>query len=50
MATYSNLDPESQNDDARPHEGLSGQNDPTLDFVLVKEIQPPRRPDQKHER
>jgi DNA-binding MarR family transcriptional regulator len=50
MATYSNLDPESQNDDARPDEERSGQNDPTFDFVLVKDIQPPRRIDLARER
>jgi DNA-binding MarR family transcriptional regulator len=50
MATYSNLDPTSQNDDERPDEERSGQTDPMLDFVLVKEIQPPRRIDLARER
>jgi DNA-binding MarR family transcriptional regulator len=50
MATNTNLDPAPQNDDAQPYEGRSLQNDPALDFVLVKEIQPPRRIDLARER
>jgi hypothetical protein len=50
MATYSNLDPASQNDDAPPHEERSGQSDPMLDFVLIKDIQPPRRIELARER
>jgi DNA-binding MarR family transcriptional regulator len=50
MATDINLDSASENDDARPHEGSSDLHDPALDFVLVKDIQPPRRIDLARER
>jgi hypothetical protein len=50
MATNTHVDPALQNDDAQPHEGHSFQDDPALDFVLVKEIQPPRRIDLARER
>jgi DNA-binding MarR family transcriptional regulator len=50
MATNTNVNPALQNDNAQPHEGRSFQNDPALDFVLVKEIQPPRRIDLARER
>jgi DNA-binding MarR family transcriptional regulator len=50
MAAYTSLDPASQNDDERPQEERSGQDDPTLDFVLVKDFQPPRRIDLARER
>jgi DNA-binding MarR family transcriptional regulator len=50
MATNTSLDPASQNDDTQPYTGRSCQNDPAFDFVLVKEIQPPRRIELARER
>jgi DNA-binding MarR family transcriptional regulator len=50
MATHTDNDPELKIESTRAFEGQLWQNDPVSDFVLVHEVQPPRRIDLARER
>src|SRR5271154_2618731 len=50
MATHANRDPTSETESARFSEEKAWQNDPVRDFVLVQEVQPPRRIELARER
>jgi hypothetical protein len=50
MATHTNRDPGSKIESARIFEATAWQDDPASDFVLVHEVQPPRRIDMARER
>ena len=50
MATYTNRNPATDPENAQLFEEEGWQNDPVSDFVLVQEIQPPRRIELARER
>jgi len=50
MAARTNRDPALQMESERAFEGPTWQDDPVCDFVLVHEVQPPRRIDLARER